>query len=72
MLSVPLDFGSDFSGTLEALLQDQAEFGTYDPVRWRAFRFLPATSNNVEITAGSEDDFRPQPGRAFWLISRQG
>lgn len=69
MLSVPLDFGTDFSGSLDALLTDQ--FGTYDPVRWRAYSYDPDSGRNVEFAPAEAARFRPEPGRAFWLISRE-
>jgi len=68
LLTVPLDFGADFSGGLDALLTDQ--FGTYDPVRWRAYWYDPELPANVEFSSASVARFRPEPGRTFWLISR--
>ena len=68
LLSVPIDFGPDFSGSLDALLVDQ--LGTYDPIRWRAYGYDPALPGNVEFSSASAAGLRPQPGRAFWLISR--
>ena len=68
LLSVPLDFGADFSGSLDALLADQ--LGSYDPTRWRAFLYDPATQANIEFSASQAPRFRPEPGRATWLISR--
>lgn len=67
MLSVPLEMPS---GTgLATLLSDEGAFGGYDPTRWRAFRYLPERGANLEL---SEDAslFTVEPGRAFWLISR--
>jgi hypothetical protein len=69
MVTVPLDFGVNFTGTLEALLSDQAAFGSYDPVRWRCFRYVPASAGYAELSDGPAEYFRPVPGRAFWLIS---
>jgi hypothetical protein len=69
MVSIPLDFGSEFTGTLEALLSDQAAFGSYDPIQWRSFRYLPASKGYVELSGNTKDNFKPLPGRAFWLIS---
>ncbi len=69
ILSVPLDFGSDFAGSLDALLTDQ--LGTYDPVRWRSFVYDPVSESNIEFSAAEASRFRPEPGRAFWLISRE-
>jgi hypothetical protein len=68
MITVPLDFGADFTGTLEALLSDQAEFGPYDPVRWRSFRYLPAAQKYAELSDATAPEFIPKPGRAFWLV----
>jgi VCBS repeat protein/FG-GAP repeat protein len=66
IVSVPLDFGPDFTGSLAALLTDQPEFGTYDPRRWRCFLYAPP--GYTELSSGG--DFTPRPGRAFWLISK--
>ena len=71
MLSVPLDFGPGSTGSLADLLVDQSEFGTYDPVRWRSFVYDPGLGANVEYADSTVARFRPAPGRAFWLISRQ-
>jgi hypothetical protein len=68
LLTVPLDFGPDFSGSLEALLADQ--LGTYDPSHWRAYAYDPTLPGNIELSSDPAAVFRPQPGRAFWLISR--
>jgi hypothetical protein len=75
MISVPLDFGADFSGTLESLLADQAAFGPYpgepyDLGQWRCFRGFPPDGAPRELAVGPVDDFRVEPGRGFWLISR--
>jgi hypothetical protein len=56
--------------TLSAILSDHQEFGSYDPVRWRAFRYLPELGANVELSAATGHEFDLAPGRAFWLISR--
>jgi hypothetical protein len=69
LFTVPLDFGADFTGTMDALLTDQ--LGTYDKTRWRAFAY-DASVGNVELTSGDVTRFRPHPGRAFWLISKGG
>ncbi|MFH1679706.1 MAG: FG-GAP-like repeat-containing protein, partial [Candidatus Eisenbacteria bacterium] len=70
MVSVPLAFSLDFTGTLEALLSDQQEFGPYDPVQWRAFRYVPDSLFYAELSdEWAAGLFRPEPGRAFWLIS---
>jgi len=68
--TIPLDLGVDFAGSLDALLADQPEFGSYDPMRWRAFRYDADLQANVEFSADQATRFRPEPGRAFWLISR--
>jgi hypothetical protein len=67
LLSVPLDFGADFSGSLADLLADQ--LGTYDPVRWRAYWYDPLAEANLELSSAAPQ-FRPEPGRSFWLITR--
>jgi hypothetical protein len=68
MVSVPLDFGVDFTGTLEALLSDQDAFGPYDPLRWRSFRWRSAEVRYLELADENAEVFRPVPGRAFWLV----
>jgi hypothetical protein len=69
LLAVPIDFGVDFAGSLDALLTDQ--LGTYDPVRWRAYTYDPGVPGNIEFSSAAPSPlFRPEPGRAFWLISR--
>jgi hypothetical protein len=69
MVTIPLDFGVDFTGTLEALLSDQGAFGPYDPMRWRCFHYRPGPDEYDELSDESSAWFRPVPGRAFWLIS---
>jgi len=68
LLSVPLDFGADISGSLDALLTDQ--FGPYDPTRWRAYRYDPDSLRNLEFSVARAAAFRPRPGRGFWLVTR--
>lgn len=72
MISVPLQFGPEFRGNFADLLSDQREFqsnaGTFDPAVWRSFRYLGTAYAELTESAGAE--FRPEPGRAFWLISR--
>ena len=70
LLTVPLDFGRDVPRTLEAMLSDETQFGPYNPLRWRSFRYMPDSLRNVELSVG-DTLFRPEPGRAFWLISRE-
>lgn len=71
MVTVPLDFGSDFTGTLEALLADQGAFGPYDPLKWRAFCYLPDEKKYSELNDRNHADAHfVAPGRAFWLISK--
>ncbi|MBU8920231.1 MAG: VCBS repeat-containing protein, partial [Bacteroidales bacterium] len=71
MMSIPLQFKEDFTGTIEALLSDQPEFGPYDPVKWRSWAYLPESGTYGELSDQSfAQSFRPEPGRAFWLISR--
>lgn len=71
MVTVPLQFGEEFTGTLASLLADQEAFGSYDPLRWRAFRYLPDSLAYIELDdAGAEEYFRPVPGRGFWLIAK--
>jgi hypothetical protein len=68
MVSIPLDFDPEFAGTLADVLADEEEFGLPDSTRWRAFRWL-SSAGTVELASG-DSRFRPEPGRAFWLISR--
>jgi hypothetical protein len=69
MLSVPLDFGADFAGSLDGLLTDQ--FGAYYTVNWRLYSYDPDAPPSIEFSSTTMNRFRPEPGRAFWLISRQ-
>lgn len=72
MVSIPLLFPPSFTGTLEALLADQEEFGSYDPVKWRSFQYVPALKTYAELSDPvSARNFRPVPGLAYWLISRE-
>jgi hypothetical protein len=72
IISIPVLLGEGFSGTIEALLSDQPEFGPYDPVNWRCWAYLPETGGYGELSDQSlAGRFRPEPGRAFWLISRE-
>jgi hypothetical protein len=66
VLAIPLDFGTDTPRRLE----DLSMLGSYDPLRWRAFRFDPASQSTIELPATSPLDARLQPGRAFWLVTR--
>jgi hypothetical protein len=69
---MPLDFGTDVGADWQDLLAGRSEFGPYDPLRWRAFRYDPAAAAYVEYGAeGSGELFRLEPGRACWLICRQ-
>jgi len=70
ILSLPLDFSSS-SETIAALLSDQPEFGPYDPLRWEVWRWVPGERGYVGLSdATAREQLRPEPGRAFWLISR--
>jgi hypothetical protein len=68
LLSVPLDFSATFQGSLDALLFDQ--FGAYDTVNWRAYAYDSSAGGNIEFSS-ADIRFKPVPGRAFWLISRE-
>lgn len=70
MVSIPLQFSAPTP--LPSLLSDQPEFGPYDPMRWRSFRYAPELASNVEFSAAEAARFNVVPGRAFWLVSRQG
>lgn len=72
MFGVPLEFGASFSGTIETFLSDQPEFGPYDPLKWRAWAYLPDTGGYAELNDDVHAErFIPRPGRAFWLISKR-
>jgi len=75
MISIPLRFSDEFTGTLEALLAEQSEFGPYPPDpagQWRCFRRIIGQNEYVELSHPDHTaDFRPQPGRGFWLICRE-
>jgi hypothetical protein len=69
LVSIPLDFGADFTGTLESMLYQQPAYGSYDPVRWRCYRYNPLQADYRELP-DAPAAFTLAPGRAFWLISR--
>lgn len=72
MFSLPLLFGEESAGTIETLLSDQAEFGPYDRTQWRAFRYDAGLAGYRELVQGTTaPEFRPVPGRSFWLVSRE-
>ena len=71
LLGMPLVFPENSTLDLQDVLSGQSDFGPYDPMRWRAFRYDPQLQQNVEYSAEQTASFRPQPGRAVWLISRQ-
>ncbi len=76
MVSIPLDFGEGFSGTLEALLAELPVFGSYDPLRWRSFRWLPERQCTQDAYAcyvelGDDEASMVRPGRAFWLVTKE-
>ncbi len=70
MLSIPISLGLPQASSLEALCSD--DLGSYDPMNWRSYRYVPDVSANVEVsaTATATGKLRPEPGRAFWLITR--
>jgi len=74
MTSIPLRFSEEFTGTIEALLSDQPEFGPYDPTfpaQWRCFRWLTTEGKYAQLSdEGQTAHFRPAPGRGFWLVCR--
>jgi|GEM_PF-2826632 len=70
MVTIPLDFGDDFSGTLESMLYLQDAYGSYDPVNWRSFRYAPQEARYLELP-NNDETFRLEPGRAFWLVCRE-
>jgi hypothetical protein len=71
IITVPLETSPEFQGTIETLLSDQGEFGSYDPVRWRLFRYDTGQGECAELSESQIAEFRPRPGRAFWLICAQ-
>ncbi len=72
MVSLPLDFGADFDGTLASLLSGQPGYGPYDPLRWRCFRWQPAGQRYLELGGEEAPELHLQPSRSYWLISRDG
>jgi hypothetical protein len=68
MVTVPLDFGDEVERTLAEALAD--DLGSYDPVRWRSFRWLPGSLETVEYSSNTSSWFLLQPSRAYWLITR--
>ncbi len=71
MVSVPMDFGGDFTGSLLSILSDQHEFGPYDPMQWRCFRYSREDGAYRELSSEGDDElFYLAPERGFWLISR--
>jgi hypothetical protein len=71
MFSIPLAFSEQWDGTIENLLSDQGEFGPYEPVQWRVFRYIPDYEQYAELSdAGADTLFRPGPGKAYWLICK--
>ena len=73
MLSVPLELNLPAAASLDALLADDLG-GSYDPTRWRSFRYIPEDSAYLEIpTSGAPSPkLRSEHGRAFWLIAKDG
>jgi len=69
LLSMPVDFTSEFTGSLADLLTDQEGFGSYDPTRWRLYLYDPVQGANVEYSSADAARFLPATGRGFWLIS---
>lgn len=70
IITIPLQTPT-FSGSIESMLSDQDEFGPYDPVRWRLWRYIQNTGSYLELSDNEEEIglyFRPYPGTAFWLI----
>ena len=72
MVSMPLDFGEGVHRDWEDLLSGQDVFGTYDPLRWRCFRYDPVGLAYAELDPDQDSDlFGLTPGKAFWLICRE-
>ena len=72
LMSVPLELSVPERASLEAILSDQPEFGSYDARRWRAYRYMTSLGRYLEISEAptAHGGLRPEPGRAFWLIAR--
>jgi hypothetical protein len=77
MVTVPLDLdvrNLPGDSSLENLLAAQPEFGPYDITRWRSFRFDPSIAipdyREITPTNTATGKLRPEPGRAFWLVTR--
>ncbi|RLA20501.1 MAG: hypothetical protein DRQ62_10480, partial [Gammaproteobacteria bacterium] len=69
MVSLPFHYPDEFGGTLIDMLASQPEFGSYDPVRWRCFRYDPLISSYHELDSKEPHaSLRLKPGRGFWLV----
>ncbi len=72
MVSFPLSFDPSFSGTIEDLLVDEKGMGEYDQARWRSWVWMTDKKSYGELNnATLADRFRPAPGRAWWLVTKQ-
>lgn len=69
MVSLPLDFGPAFTGTLGTLLGGDPVFGSYEQTRWRCFRYVNQYLELSDTTHAEQ--FYVRPARAFWLIARE-
>ena len=49
MVSMPLDFGEGVYRDWEDLLSGQPVFGTYDPLRWRCYKYDPVRVKYIEM-----------------------
>ncbi|HEY6194725.1 MAG TPA: FG-GAP-like repeat-containing protein [Candidatus Eisenbacteria bacterium] len=72
MVTVPLELNLPGASSLADLIGGQPDFGPYDATRWRSFRWQPADSAYLEISATNiaTGALSPRPGRAFWLIAK--
>ncbi|MEQ1831520.1 MAG: kelch repeat-containing protein, partial [Candidatus Eisenbacteria bacterium] len=72
LLAVPMEADPVQQASVASMLFD--DLGTYDRKRWRLFTYDPAlsTSGAIEFGKAPTDLFRLEPGRARWLITRDG
>lgn len=70
MITIPLDYGSHFAGTINTILG----LGPYLDTEWRIYRYIDDAVTNVELLPRPIDmpdtRFIPVPARAFWVVTR--
>jgi hypothetical protein len=71
MVSFPVSFDESFTGTIEDLLIDEKGFGEYNAERWRSWAWVTGKGYGELNDPTMAKLFRPVPGRAFWLVSKE-